>query len=99
MTNYLIIGNGVAGTTAAENIRKLDKAGKITVVTEELTPFYYRMRLSEFISGDLTEDKLSGKKDQWYKDQGIDLRLKTRIQAADPGKRAVTTQSNQTIPY
>ncbi len=39
MTHYLIIGNGVAGTTAAENIRKLDKAGKITVVTEEAVPF------------------------------------------------------------
>jgi nitrite reductase (NADH) large subunit len=99
MANYVIIGNGVAGTTAAENIRKLDKTGKITVATEESTPFYYRMRLPEFISGDLTEDKLSGKKDQWYKDQGIDLRVKTRIQGADPGKRAVTTQSNQTIPY
>lgn len=99
MTEYLIIGNGVAGTTAAENIRKLDKSGNITVVTEESTPFYYRMRLPEFISGDLTEDKLSGKKGQWYKDQGIDLRLKTHIQAADSGKRAVVTQDNHEIPY
>ena len=99
MANYLIVGNGVAGATAAENIRKLDKAGKMTVVTEESTPFYYRMRLPEFISGDLTEDKLSAKKDQWYKDQGIDLKLKTRIQGADPVKKVVTTQSDQEIPY
>ena len=99
MTGYLIIGNGVAGTTAAENIRKLDKEGKITVVTEESTPFYYRMRLPDFISGDLTEDKLNAKKEAWYKDQGIDLTLNTRIQGANPGKRAVTTQSNQEIPY
>lgn len=99
MADYLIIGNGVAGTTAAENIRKLDKAGKITVVTEESTPFYYRMRLPDFISGDLTEDKLRGKKQEWYKDQGIDLRLNTRIPGGNPGKKVVTTQSNQEIPY
>jgi nitrite reductase (NADH) large subunit len=99
MANYLIIGNGVAGTTAAENIRKLDKAGKITLVTEESTPFYFRMRLPEFISGDLIEDKLIAKKDQWYKDQRIDLKLNTRIQGADPGKKAVMTQDNQEIPY
>jgi len=99
MANHLIIGNGVAGTTAAENIRKLDKAGKITIVTEESTPFYYRMRLPEFISGDLTEDKLSAKKDQWYKDQGIELKLKTRIQGADPGKKTVSTQNGLEIPY
>ncbi len=99
MANHLIIGNGVAGTTAAENIRKLDKAGKITIVTEESTPFYYRMRLPDFISGDLTEDKLSAKKDQWYKDQGIELKLKTRIQGADPGKKTVSTQNGLEIPY
>jgi nitrite reductase (NADH) large subunit len=99
MANYLIIGNGVAGTTAAETVRKLDKTGKITVVTEEATPFYYRMRLPEFISGDLTEDKLSAKKNEWYKGQEIDLRVNTRIQGASPGKKAVTTQSNQELPY
>jgi len=99
MANYLIIGNGVAGTTAAENIRKLDKAGKITVVTEESTPFYYRMRLPEFISGDLAEDKLSAKKDQWYKDQGIELKLNTRMEGADPAKKVVRTQSGSEIPY
>jgi len=99
MANYLIIGNGVAGTTAAENIRKVDKAGKLMVVTEESTPFYYRMRLPEFISGDLAEDKLIAKNDQWYKDQEIDLRLKTRIQGVNSGKKAVMTQSNEEIPY
>jgi len=99
MASYLIIGNGVAGTTAAENIRKLDKTGKITVVTEEATPFYYRMRLPDFISGDLTEDKLNGKKDQWYKDQGIDLKLNTRIQGANLAKKVVTSQSNQEISF
>jgi nitrite reductase (NADH) large subunit len=99
MANYLVIGNGVAGTTAAENIRKLDKASKITMVTEESTPFYYRMRLPEFISGDLIEDKLIAKKDQWYRDQGIDLKLNTRIQGANPGKKVVMTQDNQELPY
>jgi len=99
MANHLIIGNGVAGTTAAENIRKLDNTGKITIVTEESTPFYYRMRLPDFISGDLTEDKLGAKKDQWYKDQGIELKLETPIQGAVPGKKAVTTQSGSELPY
>jgi nitrite reductase (NADH) large subunit len=99
MVNYLIIGNGVAGTTAAENIRRLDKAGKITLLTEEATPFYYRMRLPDFISGDLNEDKLSAKKEGWYQEQGIDLRLNTRIQGADPREKVVVTQGNQKIPY
>jgi len=50
MTRYLIIGNGVAGTTAAENIRKQDKDGDITIITEEDLPFYSRIRLNEYIA-------------------------------------------------
>jgi len=50
MTDYLIIGNGVAGTTAAENIRKTDKEGNITIMTGEDLPFYHRIRLTEYIS-------------------------------------------------
>ena len=58
MKNYLIVGNGVAGTTAAENIRKTDREGAVTMVTDEDLPFYYRLRLSEFLAGDLTEQEL-----------------------------------------
>ncbi|MCP4633235.1 MAG: FAD-dependent oxidoreductase, partial [candidate division Zixibacteria bacterium] len=71
MTNYLIIGNGVAGTTAAENIRKQDAEGKITIITEEGTPFYYRIRLNEYLSGDIDENALIAKNEQWYKERDI----------------------------
>jgi len=62
MTNYLIIGNGVAGTTAAENIRKTDEEGDITIVTGEDLPFYHRIRLTEYISGEIVEDDLVARK-------------------------------------
>jgi len=84
MKNYLIVGNGVAGTTAAKNIRKQDKEGKITIVTDEDFPFYWRIRLNEYLAGDLTEEALAAQKAQWYGDQRIDLKLKTLIAGADP---------------
>ena len=43
MKRYLIIGNGVAGTTAAEHIRQQDDTGEITIFTDENFPFYYRL--------------------------------------------------------
>lgn len=43
MTKYLIIGNGVAGTTAAEHISKTDQHGDVTMVTDEDMPFYHRL--------------------------------------------------------
>ena len=36
---YIIIGNGVAGTTAAINIRKIDHEGEITILSDEAYPF------------------------------------------------------------
>ncbi|MFC1534955.1 NAD(P)/FAD-dependent oxidoreductase [Thermodesulfobacteriota bacterium] len=99
MSNYLIIGNGVAGTTAVENIRKNDKEGNITVVTDEDLPFYYRIRLNEYICGDITEQDLLSKKEQWYMDKDIDLRLKTRITGADPREKVIITEDNKRLFY
>jgi nitrite reductase (NADH) large subunit len=99
MKNYLIIGNGVAGTTAAENIRKLDREGGITMVTDEDLPFYYRVRLNEYISGDITRQDLIARGEQWYKDQAVFSRLRTRIVGAEPKDKVVITEDDRRIPY
>jgi nitrite reductase (NADH) large subunit len=99
MAKYLIIGNGVAGTTAAENIRKQDKKGNITIVTDEDLPFYWRIKLNEYISGDITEEQLLAKKEDWYKEQDITLKLKTRIVGAYPEKKVVVTEDNEELVY
>ena len=99
MAKCLIIGNGVAGTTAAENIRKQDKGGNITIVTDEDLPFYWRIKLNEYISGDITEEQLLAKKEDWYRDQNIKLKLKTRIVGANPQKKVVATEDNEELPY
>ena len=97
MTQYMIIGNGVAGTTAAEHIRKHDEEGGITIVTEEHLPFYNRMRLPEFISGDINERDLFLKKDNWYMEQNIDLKTGTRISGADSKEKHIITEDSQNV--
>ena len=99
MANYVIIGNGVAGTTAAENIRKMDNEGKITIVTEEDLPFYYRIRLNEYISGDIDEQDLIAKEDQWYRDRNIDLRLMTRIRGTERQEKFIITENKERLVY
>jgi nitrite reductase (NADH) large subunit len=99
MTDYLIIGNGVAGTTAAENIREHDENGTITIVTDEDLPFYSRIRLNEFISGDITEQELIVKGEQWYDDLRIDLLLQTRISTINPQEKVVGTEDKMSFSY
>jgi len=47
MTTYVIVGNGVAGNSAAETIRRIDPAGKILMFSKEKNYFYYTPALPE----------------------------------------------------
>ena len=99
MTDYVIIGNGVAGTTAAENIRKHDKKGQIVIFTEEDLPFYNRIRLNEYISGDIIEQDLIARKEKWYREKDIELKIRTRVTGAEPSKKIVVTEDKKKVPY
>jgi len=99
MKNYLIIGNGVAGTTAAEYVRKHDRKGTITIVTDEQFPFYNRIKLIEFVAGELTEQDLILKDEQWYQERNITLHTNTRITGADSRQKKVTVEDGREFPY
>ena len=99
MSHYVIVGNGVAGTTAAENIRKLDPQGPITIFTDEAVPFYNRLRLNEYLAGEIAEEQLIGKPQDWYRRHGIDLNLSTPVVAGDPDKKTVRTADGQEFSY
>jgi nitrite reductase (NADH) large subunit len=99
MKQYVIIGNGVAGTTAAENIRKSDETGKIVIITDEDLPFYYRVRLNEYVSGDLAEQDLVAKKEGWYRERAIDLKLRTRVTDARPAEKVIITEENEKLLF
>lgn len=99
MKKYLIVGNGVAGTTAAENIRKNDAAGKITLVTEEKLPFYYRIRLPDFLCGEVDESGLVAKKKEWYRKNNISLQLSTKITGGSIKDKILTSSSGEKIRF
>ena len=53
---YLILGNGVAGVTAAETIRQFDPAGDITMIGDESFPPYSRPMISLLLEGSISAD-------------------------------------------
>lgn len=58
MTQYLIIGSGAAGISAAEAIRQLDASSEITLVSEERDGYYSRPGLAYLLSGEVSEKLL-----------------------------------------
>ncbi|MBU2591276.1 MAG: FAD-dependent oxidoreductase [Nitrospinae bacterium] len=99
MKRYLIIGNGIAGMTAVENIRKLDKECAITILTEEPYPFYYRLRLNEYLAGDISADGIIGKNDEWYKSNNIEIHLNSKVIKGNVKEKVVTTEKGEDYNY
>jgi nitrite reductase (NADH) large subunit len=99
MKRYVIVGNGVAGTTAAEQVRKNDAKGQITILTDEDLPFYTRIRLIDYLSGDLDEAGLVIRAPEWYGERRIELKTGVRVTGIDGERRLVVTADAGEIPY
>jgi len=99
MTTYLIIGNGVAGNTAAENIRKHDPEGKIAVFSRESQPFYYVPALPEYLAGAKAADQIIIHPQSWYERHRIEVHLNTRITRIDPARKFVETDQGERFPF
>ncbi len=99
MTTYLIIGNGVAGNAAAENIRKYDAEGRIVIFSRENRPFYYVPALPEYLAGEKPADHVIIHHLEWYEQHRLDLRLNTRVAGIDPARKVVSTDRGESFPY
>lgn len=96
---YLIIGNGVAGTTAAHNIRKIDSDGEITIVTEENTPYYSRIRLIEYLAGEAGENDIIIHRDDWYEKNNIKLLLNAPVTEINNDSKEVSMERGGKLEY
>lgn len=98
---YLIIGGGIAGTTAADTIRKNDPGGSIVIVSDEPHYLYSRIMLSKpgFFLGKIPFDQIWMKDESWYKKHNIEfLGGKTAI-ALNPRQKTVSLDDGTTITY
>jgi NADPH-dependent 2,4-dienoyl-CoA reductase/sulfur reductase-like enzyme len=58
MTNYVIVGTGVAGMGAAEGIRSVDKKGTITLIGDDPHGYYSRPGLAYYLTSEVDEKQL-----------------------------------------
>jgi len=96
---YLIIGDGAAGATAAETIRKQDEEAEITVVTDDSEPLYNRIMLKTFMKGSLPKQYTRMHDENWYDKRDIDLELETRVTEVDEENNEVETKDGETYTY
>lgn len=99
MKKYLIIGNGIAGTTAAEQIRKHDAQGQISIITKEPLPLYSRIRLPDYICGKINEQELIIKDQEWHDKNNIQLITGVEIGRLDYEGKKVSAKNGDTFEF
>ena len=97
--SYVIIGDGVAGSSAAETLREERPDAEITVITDEGEALYNRILIKEYAKGKLPEAPISIHDEDWYDERDIDLRLNTLVTDIDIDADEVRTHEDETFGY
>lgn len=96
--HYVIIGNGIAGMTAAETLRQENTAAHITVVADDPFPVYYRPALKDYLAGRVREEKLWARPNSFYQEHRIRF-LAQRVIGIQAGQHLVQLNNGQQVGY
>ena len=92
---YIIIGNGAAGMAAAESIRERDTEGEIVIYSSEDRYHYSRPRIIEYLSGSLSDEKLTIRGKEFYEKKNIRLVKPARIEVIDSVGRTLSLRGGE----
>ncbi len=90
---YVIVGDGAAGLTAAEEIRRREPEAAIGIFCDDPNPGYFRAALTNFLLGELREDQLWAVAPNFYDSRRIE-RVFTRVLRVDPQQRQLWCSGN-----
>ncbi|MCR4275480.1 MAG: FAD-dependent oxidoreductase [Candidatus Wolfebacteria bacterium] len=98
---YLIIGGGVAGFTAAETLRQKDAGSSIAVINSEPYALYSRVMLSkpDFFLGKIPFDKIWMRGQDWYEKNNITFFGGKTAASLDPNNKIVKLSDGLELGY
>lgn len=97
--DYLIIGGGIAGVTAAETIREHTNDAHIALIGEEPHMLYSRVLLPAYLKNRISRSKLFLRSIQDFTEKKIDIHVGDRIVSIDAAHKDVTLESGKTFAY
>lgn len=95
-----MIGNGMAGVRAIEEILKLNKEEfEMTIFGKEPYPNYNRIQLSHVLQGDTTVEEIIMNDWDWYKENHIQLFTNESIVKINPENKTVESSNGRITAY
>lgn len=98
MEKVVIIGNGIAGHSALQEILKSGRELDVTVVWNEVPRTYVRTQIINYAMGRVKEDKFYLSREGYYEDKGVHS-IQADVTELDPEGRQVTLSDGRKIPY
>jgi NAD(P)H-nitrite reductase large subunit/ferredoxin len=95
----VVVGTGVAGVTAAEELRKGLPEATLALVGEEPYDFYNRMAITRLVSESASIDSLYLNRRDWAESRRIDYRRGIAVVAVDRANAVVETDTGERFPY
>ncbi|MDO8561120.1 MAG: FAD-dependent oxidoreductase [bacterium] len=97
--NYLIIGGGIAGVTAAETIRGLNKDATIAIMSQEPHLLYSRVLLPNYVKKKIRKDQVFLRTIDDFEKKDIVLLLEKEAVFLDVAKREVKAKSGEICSF
>ncbi len=97
-TRYLIAGCGPAGVRCAEEIRRRDVSGSITVLSPEDTRPYSRITAPEYMTGEIEQENIYFKPETFYEEHNITC-LGSRLCVLRPEEHVAVLENGEEILY
>lgn len=95
---YVVVGNGVAGVSAALAIRARDARGAIALVSDEGDHFFSRTALMYAFMGRLPRRAMEPYERHTWRERGIEL-VRARVTDLDASRHQLTLGDGRTLPY
>ncbi len=96
---YVIIGNSAAAIGTIQGIRQIDKTGQIVVISDEKYHTYSRPLISYWLKGDVTEENMRYRDEDFYEKNDVDTLFETRVTKINSDKKTVTIKNGNEISY
>ncbi len=95
----IIIGNGIAGISAAETIRNKSKDIEIVMYSDEKYYHYSRPRVIEYLSGKVSAEKIIIKNKGFYEENNIKINLEEKVKSIDVNNKKIILENGRSDNY
>jgi len=97
--NVVIVGNGVAGVTAARIIKEKNPETQVSIYTDESHHYYPRPRLYEVLSGEAKPREVYMFSEEWYEKKGINVQLNKKALSIDTERKELLLEDGSRVNY